>query len=158
MTYIDQVAQSLNEAIELMSREAIADKFDIDVRTLKKWEDGNIRNPGLLDHALQSLYRTNGHHPQNDDSSGFQFRFIDLFAGIGGTRQGLESIGGKCVFTCEIDKYCVKTYKENFITDHAIVGDIKEVHESDVPDHDVLVAGVPLSTFFLLRAYPKRIR
>ena len=75
------------------------------------------------------------------------FRFIDLFAGIGGFRKGFESIGGKCVFTCEIDKFARQTYRANFDVDHDIAEDITEV--KDVPDHDVLLAGFPCQPFSL---------
>ena len=153
MNYTERVTQNLNDAVTLLSRQEIADKFDIDIRTLKKWEKGNIRNPGLLDHALQSLYRSDGKHILASQSQNHSFTFIDLFAGIGGTRLGFESAGGKCVFTCEIDKYCIKTYKANFITDHAIVGDITKLDESDVPDHDVLLAGFPCQPFFYCRCF-----
>ena len=43
-----------------------------------------------------------------------EFRFIDLFAGIGGLRLGLEGAGGRCVYSIEIDKYAQKTYAANF--------------------------------------------
>lgn len=52
-----------------------------------------------------------------------KFSFIDLFAGIGGLRKGFDSIGGKCVFTSEWDKYCQATYKENYLCNHEIAGD-----------------------------------
>lgn len=76
------------------------------------------------------------------------FTFIDLFAGIGGMRLGFEAIGGKCVFTCERDAYCQKTYAANFPGDnHDIAGDIRDVSLDDVPDHDVLLAGFPCQPF-----------
>ncbi|MGC1274052.1 MAG: DNA (cytosine-5-)-methyltransferase [Planctomycetaceae bacterium] len=82
----------------------------------------------------------------NDDSSS-RFTFIDLFAGIGGTRTGFERAGGHCVFTSEWDDQCKKTYVANFACDHPIAGDIRDVRASDVPDHDVLVAGFPCQPF-----------
>jgi len=75
-----------------------------------------------------------------------QFSFVDLFAGIGGMRKGFESAGGECVFTCEWDKYSQKTYRANF-GDEDIAGDIREVPASDIPDHDVLLAGFPCQPF-----------
>ncbi|ETX12013.1 DNA-cytosine methyltransferase [Roseivivax halodurans JCM 10272] len=76
------------------------------------------------------------------------FRFIDLFAGIGGLRLGFEAIGGKCVFTCERDKYSRMTYEANFPgDDHEIAGDIMELKPADVPEHDVLLAGFPCQPF-----------
>jgi DNA (cytosine-5)-methyltransferase 1 len=66
------------------------------------------------------------------------FRFIDLFAGIGGLRRGFEAVGGQCVFTSEIDEYAQKTDRKNFPGDHKIVGDITNIDASDIPEHDVL--------------------
>ena len=60
-----------------------------------------------------------------------EFTFIDLFAGIGGIRQGFDEIGGKCVFTSEYDKYAVKTYLANHHTDHDIHGDIREITQPE---------------------------
>lgn len=75
-------------------------------------------------------------------------KIVDLFAGIGGIRLGVEQAFGSvdCVFTSEIDKYAVTTYKANFKDSH-IFGDIKQVNENDVPDHDVLLAGFPCQPF-----------
>lgn len=77
-----------------------------------------------------------------------EFTFIDLFAGIGGLRRGFESIGGRCVFTSEWDKYSQKTYAANFPDDdHEINGDITKVNVADIPAHDVLLAGFPCQPF-----------
>lgn len=76
------------------------------------------------------------------------FTFIDLFAGIGGLRRGFESIGGRCVFTSEWDKYSQKTYRANFPDDdHEINGDITKIDAADIPAHDVLLAGFPCQPF-----------
>lgn len=75
------------------------------------------------------------------------FTFIDLFAGIGGIRLGFESIGGYCVFTSEWNKWSEKTYKANFGDREMFVSDITQMHEDDVPDHDVLLAGFPCQPF-----------
>jgi DNA (cytosine-5)-methyltransferase 1 len=75
------------------------------------------------------------------------FTFIDLFAGIGGLRVGFEDIGGTCVFTSEWNKFSQQTYRENYECDHDIAGDITEVAESDIPAHDVLLAGFPCQPF-----------
>lgn len=77
------------------------------------------------------------------------FRFIDLFAGIGGIRRGFETVGGKCVFTSEWDKYARVTYEANFPAprEHEFAGDITQVEASEVPDHDVLLAGFPCQPF-----------
>lgn len=78
---------------------------------------------------------------------GGDFRFIDLFAGIGGLRKAMESAGGTCVFTSEWNKYAQQTYLANFPADHAIAGDIRDVDATDIPDHDVLLAGFPCQPF-----------
>ena len=77
------------------------------------------------------------------------FKFIDLFAGIGGIRLGFEAHKGKCVFTSEWNKFAQKTYMENFSQDsnHSFAGDITTVDEKDIPDHDVLLAGFPCQPF-----------
>ena len=76
-----------------------------------------------------------------------QFRFIDLFAGIGGIRKGLESAGGRCVFTVEIDKFAKTTYAANF--DPVEAGDIRKVLAGDLPTYDVLAGGFPCQPFSL---------
>ncbi len=75
------------------------------------------------------------------------FRFIDLFAGIGGMRRGFETIGGRCVFTSEWNRFSQETYAANHSCDHPIVGDIREVATEDIPSHDVLLAGFPCQPF-----------
>ena len=75
------------------------------------------------------------------------FRMIDLFAGIGGTRLGLESIGGQCVWTSEWDRFSQKTYRQNFSDQHPICGDIREVNECEIPPFDLLVGGFPCQPF-----------
>jgi DNA (cytosine-5)-methyltransferase 1 len=77
------------------------------------------------------------------------FRFIDLFAGIGGLRRGFDAIGGQCVFTSEWNPYAQKTYLANYHDDgeHVMVGDITVVPLADIPVHDVLLAGFPCQPF-----------
>ncbi len=77
------------------------------------------------------------------------FDFIDLFAGIGGIRIGLESAGGRCVFTSEWNKYAQKTYRRWFADDddHHFEGDITGVAPDSIPDHDLLAGGFPCQPF-----------
>lgn len=77
------------------------------------------------------------------------FKFIDLFAGIGGLRRGFETIGGECVFTSEWDKHSQITYANNYPDGHEIAGDIREYSKqpSLIPGHDVLLAGFPCQPF-----------
>lgn len=71
--------------------------------------------------------------------------FIDLFAGIGGFHQALSSLGGKCVFACDIDDDCRKTYESNYgIRPEK---DITKINASDIPKHDFLCAGFPCQAF-----------
>ncbi|MDQ6528275.1 DNA (cytosine-5-)-methyltransferase [Flavobacterium sp. LHD-85] len=74
-----------------------------------------------------------------------KFKFIDLFAGIGGIRLAYQNLGGKCVFTSEWDTYSKKTYEANF--GKVPFGDITQINETEIPDHDVLLAGFPCQPF-----------
>lgn len=76
------------------------------------------------------------------------FRFIDLFAGIGGIRLGFESVGGKCMFSSEWDKDACKTYEANFGEYPA--GDITQIEAKDIPDFDILLAGFPCQAFSII--------
>lgn len=76
-----------------------------------------------------------------------EFTFIDLFAGIGGIRLAFQDIGGKCVFTSEWDSYAQRSYAANYPSGHTLHGDITQVEEADIPDHDVLLAGFPCQPF-----------
>jgi DNA (cytosine-5)-methyltransferase 1 len=82
-----------------------------------------------------------------------KFRFIDLFAGIGGLRLGFEAIGGRCVFTSEWDRWSNETYRRNFPEgeDHVMAGDIRPYGQdpSLIPRFDVLLAGFPCQPFSL---------
>lgn len=100
-------------------------------------------------------------------SSGDKFDFVDLFAGIGGLRKPFSEIGGRCVLTCEWDLYAKKTYKANWKDgkEHKFISDIKNITQpsvndtrltgydqlryidSNVPQHDVLLAGFPCQPF-----------
>jgi DNA (cytosine-5)-methyltransferase 1 len=82
------------------------------------------------------------------NSTDAPFKFIDLFAGIGGLRIGFEAIGGRCVFTSEWNKFAQETYRANFPDDdHEVYGDITKIDEKDIPEHDVLLAGFPCQPF-----------
>lgn len=73
------------------------------------------------------------------------FNFIDLFAGIGGTRLGFEAAGGECAFTSEWDRFAQRTYEANHGDQPH--GDITTTALGDIPSHDVLVAGFPCQPF-----------
>lgn len=74
-----------------------------------------------------------------------KLKFIDLFAGIGGTRLAFEKAGCECVFSSEWDKFAQQTYEANF--GEKPHGDVREIQSSEIPDHDILVAGFPCQPF-----------
>ncbi|MDR1236507.1 MAG: DNA cytosine methyltransferase [Holosporaceae bacterium] len=78
-------------------------------------------------------------------SPGSSFTFVDLFAGIGGIRKAFQNLGGRCVFSSEIDPFARKTYCANF--DEEPFGDITKINKCDIPDHDILAAGFPCQAF-----------
>lgn len=73
------------------------------------------------------------------------FSYIDLFAGIGGFRLALDGAGGRCIFSSEIDAKCRRTYIKNFGGE--VHGDIKQINENDIPNHDLLAGGFPCQAF-----------
>lgn len=80
---------------------------------------------------------------KNKNLSGYTF--IDLFAGLGGFRLALESLGAECVYSSEWDEPVRKVYNDNF--DEFPDGDITQVDEKSIPDHDILCAGFPCQAF-----------
>ncbi|MEY8771190.1 DNA cytosine methyltransferase [Erwinia sp. ACCC 02193] len=131
--------------------------------SLSRWlkGTGGTLSQAEADALARLLPQPPAHHPH------YAFRFIDLFAGIGGIRSGFEAIGGQCVFTSEWNKYSVRTYKANWYCDpqaHVFNQDIRDVTlsaqpvseqeayrhiDQQVPDHDVLLAGFPCQPFSL---------
>jgi len=137
----DPVLSYLYEARKHHTQAAIAKHLGVGIRTISRWEARQTSPPAYLAHALQQLL------PFAEESPEGTFDFIDLFAGIGGIRKAFEQIGGRCVFTSEWDTYAQKTYAENFPDRHPIAGDITQVQATDIPDHDVLLAGFPCQPF-----------
>ncbi|NLK89119.1 MAG: DNA (cytosine-5-)-methyltransferase [Clostridiaceae bacterium] len=82
---------------------------------------------------------------QDQIAGGMPFKFIDLFAGIGGFRIALEELGGRCVLSCEKDVFARQTYKAWF--GELPHRDIREIDPGSIPDHDLLVAGFPCQPF-----------
>lgn len=72
-------------------------------------------------------------------------KFVDLFAGIGGFRLAFESVGCECVFASEWDKFCQKTYQDNF--GHTPAGDLCNINSNEIPEHDILTGGFPCQPF-----------
>ena len=78
-------------------------------------------------------------------SSAKTIKFIDLFCGVGGIRLGMENAGFRCIFSCDINEDCQKTYLANF--GELPKGDIKIIDEKTIPDHQILCAGFPCQPF-----------
>lgn len=141
----------VRSALTRYSRDELAIELGISTRRIERWEDGTISDAVLVSRALNDLLRTQILRPSPPAAA--DFTFVDLFAGIGGTRLGFEQAGGSCVFTCEYDRFCVQTYRANFRPEHEVAGDIHTLTETDatiaekIPDHDVLVAGFPCQPF-----------
>lgn len=122
----------------------LASEYATELDVVAKWEAGIARAP---DHVLRSLSLLADFSPPRPEDGDSGFSFIDLFAGIGGLRRGFEPVGGRCVFTSEWDRYSQRTYKANYHCDHEVSGDITKVPLSDIPGHDVLLAGFPCQPF-----------
>lgn len=120
----------------------IAEKLGMSARELYRWEKGEVIPKPFVINELRRILTERTTAPEGAD-----FTFIDLFAGIGGIRTAFQKHQGKCVFTSEWNKFAQMTYRENFPDDHAIQGDITQVNEHDIPDHDVLLAGFPCQPF-----------
>ena len=125
-----------------LSQTQVASLLECSPRTVKRWESGESE-PDVL--ALREL-RRHVVAPTPDREGPAAFRFIDLFAGIGGLRLGFQGIGGECVFTSEWNEHAQRTYRANF-GEHDIAGDITKVDARDIPKHDVLLAGFPCQPF-----------
>lgn len=111
-------------------------------RTLRRWENGES-TPSKLEYKAVMDFAAN--IPYGNENDNAQFRFIDLFAGIGGIRIPFQELGGKCVFTSEWDKFAQKTYRINFGEEPS--GDITLVNEKEIPDFDILLGGFPCQPF-----------
>jgi DNA (cytosine-5)-methyltransferase 1 len=111
-------------------------------RTVRGWESGEHKpSPDILELAKLIATRQPFRIEPNESS----FRFIDLFAGIGGIRLPFQELGGTCVFTSEWDKFAQRTYAANF--GDVPSGDITAINAADIPPHDVLLAGFPCQAF-----------
>jgi DNA (cytosine-5)-methyltransferase 1 len=96
-----------------------------------------------LDPDAEALFDWPPLPPDRPDQG--QFRFIDLFAGVGGMRLAFEAAGGECVFSSEWDKDSQKTYHANF--GEVPHGDITQIEAESIPDFDIVLAGFPCQPF-----------
>lgn len=129
-----------NAGLSLMQ---IAEITGYSLRTVYRWEKSETIPKKIVWDQLYKIAETLTQYGSETD----KFRFVDLFAGIGGMRIAFESIGGKCVFTSEWNKFSRQTYLANFECDHNIAGDITTIKAEDIPTHDVLLAGFPCQPF-----------
>ncbi|UYG00997.1 MULTISPECIES: DNA (cytosine-5-)-methyltransferase [unclassified Halomonas] len=161
----------LEKLLEIYDQRAIAEALsEVEPgrwcrETVNRWAKGKA-SPSVTPAARQRMIAMLPAPKPNDIKPAF--RFVDLFAGIGGIRKGFEAIGGECVLTSEWNKYAVRTYKANHFCDplkHRFNEDIRELTLSadlsvdeeaayrhidrHVPDHDVLLAGFPCQPFSL---------
>ena len=139
-----ELIKAKRKSLGLTQRE-FAELLDLNAngeRTVSGWERGEHKPSSSKLKALLSI-ETNT--PFRFNSKSHKFTFIDLFAGIGGIRLPFQEIGGKCVFTSEWDKFSKKTYAANF--GELPSGDITKIAASDIPDHDLLLAGFPCQAF-----------
>jgi DNA (cytosine-5)-methyltransferase 1 len=111
-------------------------------RTVAGWESGEHKPSRVRLEAIKAL---EGSVPFRQASGDGKFKFIDLFAGVGGIRLPFQEIGGKCVFTSEWDKFSQQTYAANF--GEVPHGDITQIQASEIPKHDLLLAGFPCQAF-----------
>ncbi|MBA4204409.1 MAG: DNA (cytosine-5-)-methyltransferase [Polymorphum sp.] len=138
MTPFSELRQQAGLSIQDVARE-----MGFDERTVYRWESGDTSPRKPVMELLRRKVACKG--PAGTGA----FRFIDLFAGIGGFRRAFEPLGGRCVFTSEWDTFSQKTYRANYALDHELAGDITVIPASDIPAHDVLLAGFPCQPFSL---------
>lgn len=139
-----QTLELLKQARSRFTQREIAERVGKNAKTVGRWEKGETPCPTMLEPALRDMLQTQAICNVTSDH---RFRFVDLFAGIGGIRMGFEAHGGECVFTSEWNDFSKKTYIENYGDHHQFVGDIVPFPAEDVPDHDVLLGGFPCQPF-----------
>jgi DNA (cytosine-5)-methyltransferase 1 len=132
-----------------ISIDDFADAAGFSRSTVYRWERGITPPRRAALRMLDDMLRRSRSPaaPVAHKEIGSAFTFIDLFAGIGGLRRGFEPFGGQCVFTSEWDKYSQLTYRANNECDHEVAGDITKVPLTDIPPHDLLLAGFPCQPF-----------
>ncbi|MDE0147262.1 MAG: DNA (cytosine-5-)-methyltransferase [Rhodospirillaceae bacterium] len=146
--------QGTSEFSELMTRAGLgigeaAELLGVNARTVRRYINGEGKRIDRL--KIEKLREVANARCPADREEGF--RFVDIFAGVGGLRRPFEEIGGRCVFTSEWDRFCKETYTANFPepadSDHEFVGDIRPYANKPetVPPHDVLLAGFPCQPF-----------
>jgi DNA (cytosine-5)-methyltransferase 1 len=111
-------------------------------KIVRSWEDGEKKPTPAKLLVMRQIQSSVPFKFKNEKPL---FKFIDLFAGIGGIRLPFQELGGKCVFTSEWDKFSQKTYTTNF--GELPNGDITKILAKDIPEHDLLLGGFPCQAF-----------
>lgn len=111
-------------------------------RTIRGWEKGEHKPTAA---KFKQIIALPEEMPFKQKNKQYEFKFIDLFAGIGGIRLPFQELGGECVFSSEWDKFAQKTYAANF--GEVPHGDITKIPASTIPNHDLLLAGFPCQAF-----------
>lgn len=124
-----------------LSELEMADFLDVSIDKLRKLES-NDKTITKTIHRFLSTFPVSFPFKNKNKST---FKFIDLFAGVGGIRMPFQLKGGECVFTSEWDKYAKKTYFANY--GDVPSGDITKVNVNEIPDHDILLGGFPCQAF-----------
>lgn len=114
-----------------------------DEKNMKFWEDGTKGIPEKIYNKIITFPTDPPLKAPSKEES--KFTQIDLFAGIGGIRQGFQRLGGRTVFSSEFDKFAQKTYRINY--GEIPAGDITQIDPKQIPDHDILLAGFPCQPF-----------
>ena len=147
-------AHGRTEFVELMERAGLdidnaAKLLGVSHRTIRRNMNGEGKRVDNL--RLEKLRQTADARCTGKRFEGF--RFVDLFAGVGGLRLPFESIGGRCIFTAEWDRFSRETYSANFPepadSDHVFAEDVRPYADAPetIPAHDVLLAGFPCQPF-----------
>ncbi|VEU74660.1 Cytosine-specific DNA methyltransferase/Type II site-specific deoxyribonuclease [Mycoplasmopsis citelli] len=138
--------QIKNKRLKLnMTQKELADAVGMSKygdRTIRRWERGESK-PSYLELKQILNFPEIAPFPNNESA---KFSMIDLFSGIGGTRLGFHlTKQTKVVFSSEIDKFAIKTYRSNF--GDTPDGDITKIDSKNIPNHDILVGGFPCQAF-----------
>lgn len=113
-----------------MSVDEVAQELECDLSTVYRWERGETAPKAHIYRSLEMIGSLKPKPVQDAPTGDLSFRFIDLFAGIGGLRIGFQGIGGHCVFTSEWDKNAQETYRKNFRDNHELHGDVRQYSEN----------------------------
>lgn len=124
---------------KLVEEQELLDNIALTDSSLSKLDFSKIF-PTKKDNQISKITR-----PSRNQNNNFLFTFIDLFAGIGGIRMPFQQLGGKCVFSSELDKFAQRTYAANY--GEVPSGDITQISATDIPDHDILMGGFPCQAF-----------